>query len=639
MALGKNLQKDTITTKRENGKASKAKGSDQDYGSVDFLQVMEGSVLSIVMIDQKGTINYFNGSAEKLWGYDREEVIGKNVKMLTSKDIQPKHDGYLKNYNETGKRNVMGGSRDVKALTKDGKEVDIQLSLSETETDGKVVYTAFIQDISEQKLLQSELQTRMDQVNVACIVSESDLKGNIISVNDKLCEVSQFSREECIGQPHSMFRHPDMPKETFKELWSTIGRGNIFRGVIKNRKKDGSPYWVDAIIAPVMGPNGKPAKYIGIRYDITDMKIKEEELQSSMEEMSAQEEEIRQNMEELTATQEEMERKQLEMTGTMNAINSTSAFIEFDIDGHVIAANDLFLDTVKYPIEEIEGKHHQIFCDPIYAKSREYENFWRELKAGKSQTGEFKRKDKHGNDIWLLASYTPVLNAQGEVAKFIKLAQDITESKIKNSDFQGQMEAVSKSYGVIEFELDGTIRTANQNFLDVVGYPLSQVQGKHHSMFVDTDYAKSPEYKAHWNKLNNGEFVGGTFSRINSAGQEVFIQATYNPIFDAEGRPFKIVKYATDITEFTRALKAVSHFVGELRDGNFDADINVRAQGDVGKMIEDNLALKATISEILKEVNDVVKKAGEDGDLNARLNNTGKEGTWKQLVEIGRAHV
>lgn len=755
MALGKNLQKHTTTSKSENGKATKERAADQDYGSVDFLQVMEGSVLSIVMIDEKGTISYFNSSAEKLWGYDRGEVIGKNVKMLTPKDIQPKHDGFIKNYNDTGKRNVMGGSRDVKALTKDGKEVDIFLSLSETETDGVVSYTAFIQDISEQKRLQSELQTRMDQVNVACIVSESDLKGNIISVNDKLCEVSQYSREECIGQPHSMFRHPDMPKETFKELWSTIGRGQIFRGVIKNRKKDGSPYWVDAIIAPVMGPNGKPEKYIGIRYDITDMKVKEEELQSSMEEMSAQEEEIRQNMEELTATQEEMERKQLEMTGTMNAINSTSAFIEFDIDGNVIAANDLFLDTVKYSIEEIEGKHHSIFCDPTYAKSREYQNFWNELRAGKSQTGEFQRKSKDGNDVWLLASYTPVLNGQGEVAKFIKLAQDITKTKTKNadyqgqleaigksqaviefnldgtiisandnflktlgyslsevegkhhsifvtddykrsteyksfwdklnrgeyesgefmritktgeevwiqasynpimdlngnpfkvvkygtditaeklrnSDFQGQMEAVSKSYGVIEFDLDGTIRTANQNFLDVVGYPLNQVQGKHHSMFVDAEIAKSVEYRQHWEKLNNGQFVGGTFSRLNSAGQEVFIQATYNPIMDVNGKPFKVVKYATDITEFTRALKAVSHFVGELRDGNFDADIEVRAQGDVGKMIEDNLALKATISEILSEVNEVVKKAGEEGDLNARLNNTGKQGTWKQLVD------
>ncbi|MTI40050.1 PAS domain S-box protein [Fulvivirga lutimaris] len=791
MALGKNLQKDTTTSKSENGKATKAKAADQDYGSVDFLQVMEGSVLSIVMIDEKGTVSYFNKSAEKLWGYEREEVIGKNVKMLTPDDIRPKHDKYLKDYNETGKRNVMGGSRDVKARTKDGKEVHIFLSLSESVSNGVKTYTAFIQDITEKKQLEQEVQNQIEEmsaqeeelrqnmeeitttqeemerkqlemngqmnaINSTSAFIEFDLEGNIVNANDLFLSAVKYDLDEVTGKHHRIFCEDEYTKsKEYKQFWEDLRNGKPQTGEFKRLAKDGSEIWLLASYTPVFNArgevskviklatditksklenadfsgqleaisksqaviefeldgtivsandnflsvlgyklsevqgkhhsmfvtdeyknskeyqdfwkklnsgqfesgefmrlakngenkwiqasynpifdlNGKPYKVVKYATDITEQKKLEQEVQNQVEEVRAQEEELRQNMEELTATQEEMERKQLEMTGTMNAINSTSAFIEFDIDGNVIAANELFLETMKFSIEEIEGKHHRVFCDPAYTKTREYENFWNELRAGKSQTGEFRRIDKNGNDVWLLASYTPVLNGQGEVSKFIKLAQDITKTKVRNADFQGQMEAVSKSYGVIEFELDGTIIKANQNFLDVVDYPLSQVEGKHHSMFVDSAYAKSPEYKQHWQMLNSGEFVSGTFSRVNSRGEEVFIQATYNPIFDLDGKPFKVVKYATDITEFTRALKAVSHFVGELRDGNFDADINVTAQGDVGKMIEDNLALKATISEILNEVNEVVKKAGEEGDLNARLNNTGKEGTWKQLVD------
>ena len=256
--------------------------------------------------------------------------------------------------------------------------------------------------------LKRELETRMNQINVACIVSESDLKGNIIYVNDKLCEVSQYSREECIGQPHSMFRHPDMPKSVFKELWATIGRGNIFRGIIKNRKKDGSPYWVDALIAPVLGPNGKPVKYIGVRYDITETVMKQQELE-----------------------------------GQMEAINSALAYIEFKTDGTVIKANDLFLKGMKYRHDEIEGKHHRIFCETGYAHSREYTAFWDNLRNGIPQLGEVKRVAKDGTEVWLQANYTPVKDNKGIVVKVIKLANDITEQKNRDRQFKEQVTVIS----------------------------------------------------------------------------------------------------------------------------------------------------------------------------------------------------
>jgi methyl-accepting chemotaxis protein len=259
-----------------------------------YEQALEEAVDSIVVINSHKEIIFFNQSAENMFGYKKEEVMGKNVKMIVPFEHQANHDRYVDSNIQTRVDKVIGKGRDLEMVRKDGSQFWGNLALSRSESNGDTFYTAFIKDITDQKnhlhevdSLQRELKTRMDQINVACVVSESDLKGNIIYVNDLLCEVSQYSREECIGQPHSMFRHPDMPKSVFKELWATIGRGQIFRGVIKNRKKDGSPYWVDALIAPVLGPNGKPIKYIGVRYVITEQVLREEELKQAAEEQKA----------------------------------------------------------------------------------------------------------------------------------------------------------------------------------------------------------------------------------------------------------------------------------------------------------------------------------------------------------------
>ena len=445
--------------------------------------------------------------------------------------------------------------------------------------------------------LKRELETRMDQINVACIVSESDLKGNIIAVNDKLCEVSQYTREECIGQPHSMFRHPDMPKETFKELWSTIGRGKIFRGVIKNRKKDGSPYWVDALIAPVLGANGKPVKYIGVRYDITETVLKQQELE-----------------------------------GQMGAINSANAYIEFHPSGTIIRANDLFLTVMGYRLSEIEDKHHRMFCNSAYTNSREYEQFWNALRMGQPQVGEFKRITKDGKEIWLQANYTPVKDEKGTVIRIIKLATDITDQKLRNADFVGQIEAISKAQAIIEFNLDGTVRESNDNFLNVMGYSLPEIKGQHHSMFVDTVYGRSAEYREFWAKLNRGEYIAGEFRRLGKGGKQIWIQASYNPILDLNGKPFKVVKFATDITdqkvrdsEFKEQVNIISDIIMQISRGDLTNKVSINATGDVKTMAD---ALNSAIDNI----NNLLLNIGMNADVvsSASMNMLDKTDSMKR---------
>ncbi|MCC9601203.1 methyl-accepting chemotaxis protein [Stieleria sp. JC731] len=244
--------------------------------------------------------------------------------------------------------------------------------------------------------------------------------------------------------------------------------------------------------------------------------------------------------------------------GQLDAIGRSQAVIEFELDGTVITANDNFLAALGYRLDEIEGKHHRIFVSDKYASSNEYREFWNDLSSGKFKSDEFERFRKDGSSVWIQATYNPVFDADGKPVKVVKFASDITKAKLEAADHAGQINAISKSQAVIEFELDGTIRTANENFLSVVGYSLNEIQGKHHRMFVDRDHANSPEYRNFWADLAQGEFKAGEFLRQGRDGNAIWIQASYNPILDPSGKPYKVVKYASDITEAKKLLEQVA---------------------------------------------------------------------------------
>lgn len=233
----------------------------------------------------------------------------------------------------------------------------------------------------------------------------------------------------------------------------------------------------------------------------------------------------------------------------VEAFSRSQAMIQFTPDGHILDANANFLGAMGYTLDEIKGQHHSLFVDPDYGNSREYVEFWQDLARGEFKAEEFQRFDKHGNEVWIQASYNPVVNSAGRVVKVVKIASDITERKMRSADFEGQVDALNRSQAVIHFELDGTILDANDNFLGAVGYSIDEIRGQHHGMFVDPKYRESADYKRFWEELAQGEFKADEFKRFGKGGREIWIQATYNPIMDAAGRPFKVVKFASDITE------------------------------------------------------------------------------------------
>ena len=233
----------------------------------------------------------------------------------------------------------------------------------------------------------------------------------------------------------------------------------------------------------------------------------------------------------------------------VEAINKSQGIVEFEMDGTIYNANQYFLDLMGYTLDEIKGKHHRIFCEEEFTRSKEYTDFWKKLGRGEYDSGEYLRKSKDGHDVFIQATYNPIFDSDGKPYKVFKIASDISDYKKVSNEAQSKASAIDKSLGTIEFNLDGTIITANKNFLDLMGYSLQEIQGKHHRIFCDPVYTDSQQYKDFWKKLGSGEFDAGEYQRLAKNGREVHIQATYNPVLDLKGKPYKVLKVASDITE------------------------------------------------------------------------------------------
>ncbi len=233
----------------------------------------------------------------------------------------------------------------------------------------------------------------------------------------------------------------------------------------------------------------------------------------------------------------------------MAAISRSMAMIEFSPEGIILDANENFCHVMGYQASELLGKHHRIFCEKAFCDSEAYGKMWRDLARGEQLSGTFMRLDKSGREVWLEASYMPVFDNDGRVQSVIKAAADITARSLKEHENQSMINAIERSMAMIEFAPDGRIITANDNFLKTMHYSLNEVIGQHHSMFCTRAEVESPGYKSFWASLNRGEYHAHRFERVNKMGETVYLEATYNPLFDAKGRLFKVVKFASDITE------------------------------------------------------------------------------------------
>lgn len=294
----------------------------------------------------------------------------------------------------------------------------------------------------------------------------------------------------------------------------------------------------------------------------------------------------------------------------IDAIDRSQAVIEFEPTGIIIRANKNFLAAMGYESPEIVGRHHRMFVDDLYAASSEYSQFWRDLAGGQFKVGQFRRLAKGGREIWIEASYIPLLDASGRPYRIVKHASDVTDRKRAEAERSGKLAAAERTYAVIEFDLDATILTANDAFCAATGYARDEIVGRKHAMFLDPGVADSEGYRDMWRRLRAGEAVAGQFKRRGKGGREIWIEASYTPVLDASGRPYKVVKFAADVTEKQRLLGDLTNLI----DGNFrqiedavnrstkEADA---ALGEAGTSAADVHAMAAAAEELAASVSEI----------------------------------
>ena len=579
-------------------------------------------VQAVIEFDLDGTVLHANENFLTTLGYSLDEIKGQHHRMFCDEDYQSSLDYKL------FWKNLADGqfqSGEFKRICKNGDDVWVLASynpvLDESGKPCKVV--KFASNISEEKLAKADLQGKIDAIGASQAVIEFDLDGFILSANSNFLGAVGYSLDEIQGKHHSIFcesQYAASPE--YKQFWQKLNRGEFDSGEYKRLAKDGSDVWINASYNPILDPDGKPFKVVKFASDVSEAK-----------------------------------EKNAIVEGKLEAINRAQAVIEFDLHGNILSANENFLSTLGYAEDEIVGKHHRMFCEQSYTNSEEYKLFWSKLKGGEFESGEYKRIDKNGEEVWIQASYNPILDANGAPYRVVKFATNITESKLLSAENQGKLSAVDKSQATIEFTPDGKILTANQGFLDTLGYSLDEIVNQHHRIFCEDHYTSTAEYQQFWKDLKSGEFSSGRYKRLSKTGKAIWIQATYNPIFDMNGNVFKVVKYATnisaqveieekvatianDVTASTRkindqattvasgaqllgatteemnaSVEELSASIDSIAENSRDANnlaLNTQQEADLGsKAIERSIESMELINKSSEEISEIVKVIGE----------------------------
>ena len=543
---------------------------------------------AVISFTPDGIVEDANENFLKVTGYSKDDIVGQHHRLFVLPDY-----GVSLEYSKfwEGLRNGERSSGEYCRVAKNGDKIWIQASYNPIyDKLGNIIRVVkFATDVTDQKRKNADYEGQINAIGKSLAVIEFNLDGVIQNANENFCAATGYDLSEIKGQHHSMFVEPNYKMSPeYAAFWRDLKKGEFKSGEFKRVKKDGSELWIQASYNPIFDEFGQPLKVVKYASDVTEQKL-----------------------------------RNAFNTGQIDAISKSQAVIEFDVHGNILTANDNFLATVGYGLDEIQGKHHRIFVTKQERESDQYKTFWKQLAEGQFYSGEFHRVAKDGTDVWIQATYNPILDMSGNVVKVVKYASNITEQKVKNAYFEGQLAAIGKSQAVIEFNMDGVIQDANENFLNTLGYTLDEVKGKHHSMFVDPSHRASPEYAAFWEGLRNGSYSSGEYRRLGKNGKEVFIQASYNPILDHNGKPFRVVKFASDITGRTQAVDEIKHVMTKLTEGDLTVNIDHALEGDfavLGEAINQFInELRGTITNINEAVETINVASGEIATGNADL--------------------
>jgi methyl-accepting chemotaxis protein len=554
----------------------------------------------VIEFDSEGKITQINENALNALGYDESELLSQHHRTLVGR-AEASSDEYKRFWPSLSNGQSQTGIFQLQ--NKQGNTVWFQGYYAPVLNGNKelVKTVAYLTDISKDKESAIELEGEDAALHQSFGIMECDLNGKILDCNELFVKPLGYAKDELIGKHVSIFLDPKTAENPeYKKMWQSLIAGEKSHSIeIKRIAKTGEEYWFQSTYVPVKNEHAKAVKVVVYSYCITEEK-----------------------------------KKNADYEGQIAAIDKVMGVIEFDLKGNITKVNDNFAKVTGYSDKEIVGNHHSMFVDAAYKSSAEYKAFWDKLGRGEAESGQYKRVGKGGKEIWIQASYNSVYDMNGKPFKVIKYATDITEEKKKNADYEGQIAAIDKVMGVIEFDLKGNITKVNDNFAKVTGYSDKEIVGNHHSMFVDASVKSSAEYKAFWDKLGRGEAESGQYKRVGKGGKEIWLQATYNPILDAEGKPFKVVKYATDITiqhnaavALEMAVEESQAVIDEAKDGNLENRVSLDGKtGAIASLCDGINALMDKMTEVVLQVTEagetIHTAAGEiatgNNDLSSR---------------------
>ncbi|MGD2117650.1 MAG: PAS domain-containing protein [Chromatiales bacterium] len=535
--------------------------------------------LAIIEFSMDGTILYANENFLQTMGYRLDEIVGQHHRIFADPYYAQSAE-YRAFWEKLNRGDFDAG--EYKRIKNGGEEIWLQASytpiLDRRGRPTKVV--KFATDITEAKRRSVDYVGQIEAIGKSQAVIEFTMDGSILNANENFLNTLGYTLDEIKGKHHSMFAEPKYTASAeYKDFWGRLNRGEYDSGEYKRLGKGGREIWIQASYNPIMDPGGKPYKVVKYATDVTAQKL-----------------------------------QNADYVGQLEAIGKSQAVIEFTMDGNILNANENFLNTLGYTLDEIKGKHHSMFAEPKYAASAAYKDFWAKLGRGEYDSGEYKRLGKGGKEIWIQASYNPIMDLNGKPYKVVKYATDVTAQKLQNADYVGQIEAIGKSQAVIEFTMAGNILNANENFLNTLGYTLDEIKGKHHSMFAEPKYAASAAYKDFWAKLGRGEYDSGEYKRLGKGGKEIWIQASYNPIMDLNGKPYKVVKYASDITGekeqaimTEQCLGEAGQVMRELANGNLSKFMVGEYSGEFETLKE---AINTTVTKLRETVEQISRATG-----------------------------
>lgn len=561
-----------------------------DHARIEAITRSQG----VIEFDTTGLVLWANDNFLNAVGYTLDEVVGQHHRMFVPAD-EANQPGYRAFWTKLSQGSFESG--EFKRIGKDGKVVWLSATYNPVlGSDGKPQKVVkFCNDITALKAASLEQQARMTAVDRSCFLLEMDASGQICAGNAIAAKALGCQASELLGKALTDLQFEgDQGEDTVSAIWRRLQAGEPHSAQLRVKGAGGNEVWVDGTFSPVFDPSGRLTKILLVGLDATEA---------------------------ITA--------RLDAAGKLGALDRAQAVVEFDLTGKVLHANQNFLQLMGYSLDEIRGRHHRMFVDQQQASSADYQQFWERMAHGNYHSGEFKRLAKGGKEVWIQATYNPVLDRRGKPVKIVKFASDITAAKLRNAEFESRINAIDNGQAVIEFDLSGNVLNCNRNFLAAMGYTLREVQGQHHSMFCPPEYVRGADYRDFWLRLGEGKMTAGRFQRVGKFGRDVWIQASYNPVYDVNGKVTKIIKYAYDVTrevelerhiakqsqEMAEQVKVLLQSIAAIADNSTAASTTAEkaaSSAQVGSQaLDKSLAAIDTIQKGSARVSEIVRVIGE----------------------------